>query len=200
MMVKPVTNETIEEAVQILQSGGIVVFATETAYGIGCDATNDKAVQQLIATKQRRVDKGLPVIIENLEQAKQEIVLVGRALELAETHWPGPLNIIGRKQENGLISALAAKNGKQAIRVSSGSVSSTLVRLLGKPIVATSANVSGQPTTYDPSEIEKQFQDQALQPNLILSSGMIPENPPSTIIEAMGEQVQVLRFGNITIR
>lgn len=191
-------EEDIDQAVAILKNGGVIVFPTETSYGIGCDATNEAAVRKLLAIKQRPDDKGLPVILPPEAEASDFVVLSTAAQSLINEHWPGPLNIVAPRQPNSPISALCGRNGEQSVRKSSHAVASELARRLGKPLVASSANVAGNDPAYNPQVIPELFAvDNA--PDAYLDAGVLPLAPASTTVRCVGNDIQVLRQGGVKL-
>ncbi len=194
-----ISPEQIQEAIDALKQGAVIVFPTETTYGIGCDATNEEAIKGVIQLKGRDPKKGLIVLIESASSADSFIEMPEKGRRLVERHWPGPLNVIGIRKEGSIISTLASKNNMQAIRVSSNEIASALVKGLGRPLVATSANISGKDPAYSIEDIKEQFEQNDVKPDLIIDAGILPKNPPSTIIQTMGENIEVLRFGKIVL-
>lgn len=192
----------VDDAVAILSAGGIVVYPTETSYGMGCDATNHTAVERIFAIKQRPVVKGLSTILPSLADATQYIILLPYTRRLVEYYWPGPLTIIAPKSPTSPLSPLCenGNNGTHAVRVSSHPVAAALANRLGKPIVATSANISGKPDVYDPADIVAAFEGAEQQPNAYIDAGILPHTPPSTIVQVRPEGINVLRQGALVVR
>lgn len=196
---KVVAVENLAEIVEAFKAGQVLVFPNETSYVIGCDATNTQAVERLIAIKQRRADKGLPVLVRSLAEARQNINLNERAIDLAQRYWPGPLNIIGPIAKGSQIVPACHKNDMQAIRWSSSDFIQKVMSEFAFPIVATSANVSGKMAAFSVQAAIGQFSNQGLQPDVIVDAGELPEVPASTMIKVSGAHVDVVRFGGITL-
>ena len=138
------TDEQIQQALEALRNGELIVFPTETLYGIGCDALNPEAVARLCEAKKRPAGKPLAVILGETSMADQLTSdLSPAATRLAESYWPGPLTLVLPAREN-LPEAIV---GDQTIglRVSSDPVAARLSRELGRPICAPSANPTGLP-------------------------------------------------------
>lgn len=136
---------TEAEAIAHLRRGGVIVFPTETRYCLGCRAGDAEAVARLQRAKQRPDGKPLPVLLPNarsLERIEPETPLLG----LAEAFWPGPLTLVVPAFP-GLASAVTADTNMVGVRVSSHPVAARLAAGLGEPLVATSANRSGEPPT-----------------------------------------------------
>lgn len=194
-----ITSQDIDRAVECLERGGVIVFPTETSYGIGCDATNADAVARVFLIKGRPDGKGTPLIIPSVESAFGYIEMNDRARELADVYWPGPLNIIGPVKEGSLVVEQCSHSGTQAVRVSSHPFCSILTRRLGKPIVASSANISGKDAIYSVKEVNAAFADRPDKPDCIIDGGDLPELPPSTTVKIEGDKVEVLRQGSVEI-
>ena len=193
-----ITSEQIDQAVEALKAGKIIVYPTETSYGLGCDATNDAAVRRIFDVKGRPGSKGLPVLIGEATEATKYVDFSETAHTLANAHWPGPLNIIAPIALKSPIASACAQHGTQSLRVSSHPFASILVRRFGKPIVATSANISGQDAIYSVLEVEKVFEGR-LQPDVVIDAGILPFVEASTTVKVIGEHVKLIRQGSIHI-
>lgn len=193
------TQKQFDEALQVLQNGGVLVFPTETSYGIGCDATNPEAVAKVFEIKGRPEGKGTPVLIPSVDSTGEFVELSKTAQDLARRFWPGGLNIVAPIATGSTIAEQCAQDGTQSIRVSSHPFAATLVRRFGKPIVATSANVSGEPALYEAKAVKESFAGRDMKPDLIIDAGRLPENVPSTTVKVTGERVEVLRQGLIEV-
>ena len=186
----------IELASLALQQGELVIFPTETVYGIGADAKNSKAVAKLYAAKNRPQFNPLIVHCASTEMAFSLVNTTKLARDLAHAFWPGPLSIILNCTENSPISSLArAGLSSIALRVPANSVCRTLLKLADIPIVAPSANPSGK---ISPTDIK--HLDQALMSKCshIIDGGRCDAGIESTIIDARFANPVILRPGPIT--
>ncbi len=193
--------EFIDDAVAILRQGGVVVYPTETSYGIGCDATNADAVARIFAMKGRPYAKGVTAILPAGSMGEEFGLIVPPALRaLADTHWPGPLTIVLPVGTPSPIVPDYFIDGTFAVRRSSHPIANALVDALNVPLVSTSANISGEPELYTAQEIHDRFLQQDLQPDCIINAGSIPHRPPSTLVKLDDAgSVIVLRQGEIRI-
>lgn len=187
------------ELVSHLKSGGLIVYPTETAYALGASALKAKAVGKIFSLKKRSYSKTLPIIAADFKMAGKIAVFSKLSRQLALKHWPGPLTLIlplrsGIKLPRGLV-----KNGKIALRVSSNAVAINLSRTAGYPIVSTSANISGRAECYSPLAVKKQFK-KFPSDLIIVDAGKLPKKKPSTIVDASGDILKVIRRGSIKIR
>jgi len=194
-----ITSADIDRAVECLERGEVIIFPTETSYGIGCDAANAEAVARVFLIKGRPDDKGAPIIIPDQESAFNYIEVNDRANQLMDRYWPGPLNIIGPVKEGSPVAERCAHFGTQAVRLSSHPFCATLARRLGKPIVASSANISGKDAAYSINEVKQAFAERPDKPDCIIDGGDLPKLPASTTVKIEGDKIEVLRQGSVEI-
>ena len=189
----------IKEAVKALKAGELVIYPTETCYGAGVDATNQKAVDKLLSYKRRREGRAISVAVANQEMAEKYIALNETAKNLYQNFLPGPLTVISRSKGM-VVKDLEAENGTLGIRIPNYPLALNLVKRFGRPITATSANVSGGKTPYCLGDILKDARpkQQALI-DLFLDAGRLPPNPPSTVVNTLLNEPRVLRQGEIEI-
>lgn len=160
-------HKDIDKAVEVLQSGGVILYPTDTVWGMGCDATNDEAVAKLLNMKQRDKGKAVLVLVDSAERIPEYIPSVPEAaanlLEVSapeEGVAPKPLTIIYPEAEN-VSKAILAEDGSLGIRVTYEKFSHLLCEQLGKPIVSTSANFAGRPTPKAFCEIDSKLLEAA---------------------------------------
>lgn len=185
----------LEHAIQHIKNGGLIIFPTETAYALGCDATNVHAVNHIYERKGRPAHMPLSIIVADIDMAEKYARFTQEAHALANAHWPGPLTLILECINDALAPGVAHTDHSIALRVSSHITARALARELGKPIIATSANASGQPTCYDVSEIKKQIETDDL---CIIDEGPLKQTPTSTIVDARSG-ISIIRQGAITL-
>jgi len=189
----------LKKAVEVIKNGGVIVFPTETAYGIAADATNSRAVEKVMAIKGRSTAKAPPLIVADLKMAGNYALLSPIFDQLISSLWPGPLTIVSTIRKESTLSPLVVQDNTIAIRVSSHPIARALSQELNVPIVATSANLAGESACYDIESVKKQFNTQLLQPDLYLDGGVLPIRQPSTIIAEKDGRIIVLRQGEIEI-
>ena len=196
-------NTDLVEVVDLLKAGQIVVFPTETSYGLGCNAENQEAVDQVFNIKGRKNDKSLLIVVPNIEMAKKYLVWNELLEKMSAKFWPGPLTIVGEyKNDAGSVLAqgVVSKNGTIAVRVTNFESLRLLTAELGKPVVATSANISDAGDIYDSAIVKTAFQDKQNAPDALLDFGKLPFHKPTTIISVVNNFLQILRVGEITDR
>ncbi|MCB0397136.1 MAG: threonylcarbamoyl-AMP synthase [Flavobacteriales bacterium] len=140
----------IEETVRTLKTGGTILYPTDTIWGLGCDATNEDAVRKIYALKNREDSKSLIILIDHVQRLSQYLTHIPPgALELIEAA-NKPLTLI-YPDASGLAANVLAEDGSVAIRIARHAFCEQLIASFGKPIVSTSANISGQPypVTFD---------------------------------------------------
>lgn len=195
--IKPADDRNIVIAAGLIKNGQVVVFPTETVYGLGADASNDLAVAKLFQIKGRSQKKPIQILVLNLEMAKEYAVFSKNAEKLANEFWPGPLTIVLPMRENSSISQLISPgSGNIGIRVPANKHALNLLRALGKPIAATSANFSGRESSVN--AIEAAGVAGSLVP-MILDGGRCAIGQSSTVIDMTTNPPIILREGALPI-
>lgn len=199
-----IVKETNQEIFDALRNGSVVVYPTETCYGLGGDATNPEVVEKIYKIKQRREEKPFLVVVPDIVMAMEYLEWSDELDKVATKYWPGAVTVVGRlKIEDLRLRKLAegvvAPDGTIALRVTAHPIASELARGLGLPLISTSANISGQDPAYSPDEVIKMFEHQEFQPDFLIDAGELPHNPPSTIVKIESGQLTVLRQGSIYV-
>lgn len=197
-MIRRFSVQEGDEIAELLRGGGVLVFPTETSYGIGCDATNDSAVANVFAAKGREDGKGTPMLVASLQHAHKYVEFSSTAEALARRYWPGALNIVLPAKE-GMHGVQCQTDGTQSVRVSSHPFIQDLFKRFDRPLVATSANPSGSEALYDVLNIEEIFGDRSRFINGVVDAGSLPVVPASTTVRVVGNDVEVLRQGSIRV-
>lgn len=184
-------------AVETLSHGGVIVFPTDTVYGLGCRIDNDAAVQRIYALKNRPRTEGLPVLLADVAQLDQYALDVSvAARRLVGRFWPGALTVVVRRSER--VSSLVAAGGSTvALRVPNHPVPRALIRAVGVPIVGTSANTHGMPP---PVMAQLAVFDLGDRVDMVLDGGRTPGGRESTVVDVTTESPKVLREGAIAAR
>lgn len=151
-------NEDALNAVEFLQKGKIILYPTDTVWGIGCDATDDNAVKKIYKIKRRSDSKSMIVLVDSIEMLNKYVDSLEKSvIDIINTsRRPTTVIIPGAK---GLAQALVAADGSVGFRVSRDEFSASLCRFSGSPVVSTSANISGEPTAHNYSEISEEIKD-----------------------------------------
>lgn len=194
--VKPITNDTILQASQLLQNGLLVSFPTETVYGLGADATNDVAVAAIFEAKGRPSFNPLIVHVPTLARAKELVDFNELALKIAAKFWPGPLTMVLPRRNNCPISKLASAGlDTLAVRIPQTPSAQQLLIACNLPIAAPSANPSGQISPTRAEHVAAGLQDKV---TLILDGGPCAVGVESTVISVIEQGITILRPGGIT--
>ncbi|MBW2730984.1 MAG: threonylcarbamoyl-AMP synthase [Deltaproteobacteria bacterium] len=188
----PSDDVGIAAAAERVAAGEVIAYPTETVYGLGADALDPVALGRLVAIKGRESHQPISVLVQDeamLRRLVQEVHPA--ALELARRYWPGPLTLV-LLARSGLPEPLINERGGVGVRISSDPVAAALVRAVGRPLTATSANRSGEPAAH-------QAQGAALEGVTLVLDGGPRGGTPSTVVEALGAELRVLRAGAVTI-
>ncbi len=194
-----VKESDLQKAITTLQNGGVVVFPTETAYGLAADATNKHAVNKIFSIKQRQLENKLPLIAASKQMVEEFTEVPDLLKELTDQFWPGPLTIAIKPKPGIFSENFINSEGLIAIRVSSNKIAQKLSDGLEKPIISTSANISGQPACYSVDSVKDQLSAQALQPDMYLDEGVLEKNKPSTIVKEENGKIVVVRQGELVV-
>jgi L-threonylcarbamoyladenylate synthase len=184
----------IEKAAASIREGGVVAFPTDTLYGLAVDPFSPQAVQRVLALKNRPAERALPLIAADMTQVTGQIgELPTLARKLAERFWPGPLTLLVPAPE-ALRATVTAGSDKVGIRIPDHAVARALCRASGRPLTATSANISGEPATDDPDAVAASLGGLV---DLLLDGGRTTGGAPSTLVDATESVPRLLRPGAI---
>ncbi|NCO68732.1 MAG: threonylcarbamoyl-AMP synthase [Nitrospirae bacterium CG_4_10_14_0_8_um_filter_41_23] len=198
MLIIKIHETNIEQVlyltVDILKNGGIVVYPTETFYGLGVKFDMEDSLKKLYNIKQRPEEKAMPLIIGNKGLLSVVAASINdMALLLMDRFWPGPLTLIFLAKEN-LSEYITAGTHTIAVRIPGESFALQLAKTANFPITATSANPSGLPPAQDAASVIKYFGDKV---DLIIDGGHTSGGLPSTIVDVTGDKIKILREGVI---
>lgn len=185
------TEENLIRAAEMIKSGEIVAFPTETVYGLGADGLNEQAREKIYRVKGRPQDKPLTLHVANLEQVERVAKISELAEKLFEKFCPGPLTIILPKAEN-LPEFVAKKN--VGIRFPDNEIALKLIKISGCPIATPSANISGQIPPKNAQDVLKNLGGKI---PIILDGNECKFGISSTIIDISGDEPKILRVGAI---
>lgn len=182
MIIVKSNSAGIKKAVVILKRGGVVVFPTDTAYGLGGGYNSKKVINKILTIKKRQ-DKKFTLVASSLDQVEKNFILNSTQKKLAKKYWPGPLSIV------------VSKN--YSVRVPKNKIVQSLARQVGKPLIATSVNITGRPTLYDSKKIIELYRNKINKPDLIIDAGKLPTKKTSTIVQVSKSKLKILRQGGI---
>jgi L-threonylcarbamoyladenylate synthase len=187
-------RDAIEEAATWILRGGLVALPTDTLYGLAVDPFSSAAVTRLFEAKGRPTDRALPLIAANRAQVADHLGRLSPAAErLAARFWPGPLTLLVAAP-SAIARSVSSGTGAVGVRVPADEVARRICAACGHPVTATSANVSGQPATADPDEVERTLGDRI---DLLIDAGPTRGGAPSTIVDVTGASPTLVRSGAI---
>ncbi len=182
-------NDGIKKVVEIFKNGGVIVFPTDTVYGIGCDPYNENAVKKIYEIKSRDKIKSLPVLAYSIDIVKQIVMMDKLTEKIVEKYWPGPLTLILKLKDQKLKKSLNLEE-KIAIRIPNSECTLKLLKECNF-LVGTSANVSGDSSFTDPQKCIENLKNY----DAFVDGGTITSKGESTIIEIENEKIHVIREG-----
>jgi len=188
----PCNNLDIQKTVQIINKGGIVIFPTDTVYGIGCDPYNQKGVLSLYKIKKREKTKPFPVIGYSKKELEKIAEFNDKAEKIAELFWPGPITLILKVKDENIRKSLGLGK-KIAVRVPNNQCVLSLLKEC-KLLVATSANISGTTSLTDPNDCKRDLNGY----DLLLDGGILSDDGESTIVEIDRNKLRIVRSGSIS--
>lgn len=186
----------VEIASEFIKQGKIVVFPTETVYGIGTNGLDEKAVRKLYEVKKRPLNKPISLLVSNMEMVKsiaKDITEI--EYKIMEKFFPGPLTIILKKKDI-VPDIVTAGQETVGVRMPSGEIARKLVELSGVPIATPSANISGEPSGTNLLEIKKHFEENV---DFYIDGGNSELGISSTIVQVIDGKPKILRQGSLTL-
>lgn len=190
-----IDKSEIKEAARIIKKGGIVLFPTETVYGIGANALNDNAVKKIFIAKGRAQDNPLILHISDMDMITEIAENISETeYKLMDAFWPGPFTIILNKK-NGIANVATCDGNTVGVRMPSNKIAHDLIKEAGVPIAAPSANISGRPSGTKLSDILNELKDKV---DYIVDGGETEIGIESTVVRVINDEVKILRPGKIT--
>ncbi len=184
----------IVQAADLIRSGGVVVYPTETVYGLGADPFNHPAFDRIFSLKGRETEKGLILLIRGMQDLEALVADISLAAEsLIREFWPGPLTLVF-PAASCLPGHLTGPASTIALRMSDAPVASALLHHVGGPITSTSANRSGQPSARSARQAADVIGHRV---DVILDGGESSDPRPSTLVDVSGRNPKILRPGRI---
>lgn len=188
-------SKIIYQTIEVLANGGLVVFPSDTVYGLLVDATNENAVKKLIAFKNRPAGKPISVF-SSLESISQLVTVSDPQLKILKEILPGPFTVI-LPSKHKVNKLLESETGTLGIRVPMYRYIEVLVSKFDKPITATSANIAGRSPHYSTESLLNELSEkQKKLIDLVIDAGTLPKNKPSTVVDLSQSNVTILRQGD----
>lgn len=187
--------EEIESASKVIQEGGLVLFPTETVYGIGANALNDEAVKKIFIAKGRAQDNPLILHISSFDMLNEIAENISELeYKLMDAFWPGPLTIILNKKK-GIANEATCNGDTVGVRMPSNRIAYELIKRANVPIAAPSANISGRPSGTNIDDIFEELKDKV---DFIINGGESEIGLESTVVRVIDDEIKILRPGKIT--
>jgi len=188
--------EEIEKAVEILNKGGIVIFPTDTAFGIGCRIDNKEAIEKLFNTLKRSKDMAMPVLVDSIEMAQEYLEPIQADVQdLMKKYWPGALTVVYPCRFEKVPSLVRGGGQTLGVRTPNNEIILEIIKKVGVPILGTSANFHGDKTPYEYSDLSPEL--------LKLADFVVPGETTikeqSTVIDCSVEPWKVIRQGAIKL-
>jgi L-threonylcarbamoyladenylate synthase len=187
----------IDETAEILRGGGIIAYPTETVYGLGVDALNERGIRRLFEIKSRALDKPISVLV-------RDAVMLGRVVSrippmakpLMDRHWPGPVTIVFPASSD-IPPLLTGQTGTIGARISPHPFVKQLFNSFDSPLTATSANISGGEGLIEPEDILRTFGGRI---DLVIGMSEFMEGGGSTVVDVTGEKPRIIRQGKVKVK
>lgn len=198
--VKEAEKDQGRKVVATLKRGGLIIYPTDTCYGLGADATNGVAIDKLMAFKGEREGKPVAVAVSDLAMAEEYVFFDEKARALVKKYLPGPLTLAcpGKHKTD---PRLESSEGTLGVRIPNQPLILAIITALGKPITTTSANISGGASPYSYFSWEKETpQERRALVDLFLDAGELPFSPPSTVVDVSSGEIKIIRQGAIKIK
>ena len=177
---------------KLIKNGGVVIFPTDTVYGIGCDPYNQNAINRIFAIKKRDKTKQLPILGYSKKKLEDIVKFDVYASKIADKFWPGELTMVLPLKDDKL-KKLSGSENSLAVRVPNNKCALSLLKKC-KLIVGTSANISGKESFTDPQNLDSDIS----KCDIFLNGGLIQNSSASTIIKIENKDIKILRSGNIS--
>lgn len=190
------SQEALKRAAEVIRSGGVIAFPTDTLFALSCDASNNAAISKIFKLKGRAETQTLPVLVDSTISAMTVADLNHEALDLAQKHWPGALTIISKVRQGAKVSSYCSNDGSVALRVPGNELALSLLKECGIPLVGTSANLSGGANSKSAKEVQAIFGEAV---DLIIDDGTVFNDlMPSTIVLTVNG-IKVVRKGVVDL-
>jgi len=186
-------KKIVEIATKLIKEGKILVFPTDTVYGLLADAKNEKVIKRVFKIKKRLKRKPTPIFVKDIRMAKNLAYIDKFQEKFLKKIWPGKVTII-LKRKNILPNILFSNKKTIGLRIPNYKLVNNLLEKLDFPLTGTSANISGKPPSTKIKEVINQFKKKKMQPDVILDAGNLKPSLPSTVIN-LTKRPKILRQG-----
>ena len=192
-----INNKELDKCVDIIKKGGIIIFPTDTVYGIGCNVFDEKAIKRVFEIKNRSYNKPICVLCSGIEDIEKLVLnLNEKERNIINEYMPGSCTLIVNKKKE-ISNMLTSGLDTVGVRIPGNDIAIELIKKCGFPISTTSANISGESDFTEIKEIFKEFGEKV---DVIIDGGKSKIGVPSTIVEIENNEVKILRQGSLEIR
>jgi len=198
-LVPDTLDDAVQEAAQVLREGKVVIYPTDTLYGLGADAFSDEAFEKVCMIKERDERRPVHAVFADLAMAEAYAELTPTAQTLAQAFLPGPLTLVLKKKKH-LTTGIARSLDTVGVRIPKHDFCLTLAAAFGRPYTTTSANVSGEESPATLQGIIAQLGERAAHVALAIDGGAVDAHLRSTVVDARATVPHILREGAITER
>lgn len=190
--------DDVSQAIQILKNGGIVIFPTDTAFGIGCRIDDEKAIRRLFTIRKRPETQATPVLVSSFHMAQEYLLLVSQEVidTLMKPYWPGALTIVLQSRIEKIPQLVRGGGENVGIRVPNHLTTLSLIDGVGVPLLGPSANFHGEATPYEFDDLNKELIKQVD----FVVPGSCQVKQASTVIDVTQKPWKVLRQGAVALK
>lgn len=190
-------RDELKKAIDIMREGGVVIYPTDTAVGIGCRIDNHTAVERIFSIKGRDSTKATPVLFSTTDMVEQYVATIDPLLreQLMDVYWPGALTIVLNANEEKVDSLIRGGGKSMGARIPNHEEIRRLISEIGIPIIGTSANFSGEATVFSTSDVSENLKSLV---DYVLS-GECSSKQSSTVIDGTSRPWKILRQGGVTL-
>lgn len=190
-----INKKELEEVVQTLKNNGVIIFPTETVYGIGGNALSNEVIDKVYNAKNRPRAKAVNIMVSNKNEIKKYAEITSNLEQkIIDEFLPGPLTIILKKKSN-FGEYFTAGNDTIGVRIPEHKIVNSILNEIDFPIIAPSANISGEPSGVEATDIIKDFDGKV---DAIIDGGKANQGLSSTIVKVIDNEITILRAGKIT--
>ncbi len=193
-IIKASNSDSYQKAASALNKGGVIIYPTETLYGMGTLAITEESVKKIFDIKERFYGKPIPILARDKEMVSRFVEITEAASQLIDKFLPGPLTLVLRERKN-LPDLISAQTGKIAVRISRHLFVKRLFDFISEPLPSTSANISGAANLFGFNEILETFKGKV---DLIVDLGNLPLSKGSTVIDLTVKPPRIVREGDIS--
>lgn len=196
MKILKLTKGNQQIFVREIKRGSILVFPTDTVYGLICVANNKKSIEKIFKIKGRSKRKPISIFVKDLEMAEKYINIKKGEKRFLRQVWPGAVTVVVRSKK-GKLNTISGKKNTIGVRIPDYKFIINLIKKINFPLAETSANISGKGSTTKIKEVIEQFKNKRYKPDLVVDAGNLKRSKSSTVVDLTGSKIKVLRSGSV---